>query len=469
MTDLTLRALPTLLTDCVLVGHAKKADVVFTPRQWFAMCAHMMNENPANFFLMPYQDKNGAAKFAKAYRANADKRIQWAWDTITDKAKSPASIGFYPTNAQKQSRWGAMDFDIHDDDRMRARDFAHKAFAYLIREPHLYVALTTSAGDPIYSGWHLFIFTAEFFPCEDWTRLLKQVADQIGAPVQSGICEIFPNGERGIGKGIRAPGTWNPKNGECGLILHETLSTLLPAITPKESNASLGTRCNTWEEKQITPSREFYRAFAVTAPRSRHDKLTKLVGAIFYQVGKEIARLNAEAQYIEATPAPAASCEEHLAEFEALWSGMERKWRYKLSPVEREKFESLETENERDAFRIIRNWKNASTEFDFKVVCGSLADRLGVTLKTASNIRQRFCALGILEQTAPYVPHKLAARYEWLLPEAKQQPELLKAEQSWRDPGDVRLKHPGYNTYATAKLLFNATPVEGGQNEQHYN
>jgi hypothetical protein len=68
-----------------------------------------------------------------------------------------------------------MDFDIHDDDRMRARDLAHKAFAHLIREPHLYVALTTSAGDPVYSGWHLFIFTAEFYPCEDWTRLLTHI------------------------------------------------------------------------------------------------------------------------------------------------------------------------------------------------------------------------------------------------------------------------------------------------------
>ena len=47
---LTLRALPTLLTDCVLIGHAEKADVVFTPPQWFAMCAHMMNENPNTTF-----------------------------------------------------------------------------------------------------------------------------------------------------------------------------------------------------------------------------------------------------------------------------------------------------------------------------------------------------------------------------------------------------------------------------------
>jgi hypothetical protein len=141
---------------------------------------------------MPYRDKDGKAKFAKAYRADVEKRMRWAWDTITAKAKSPASIGFYPTNAQRQSRWAAMDFDSHDDDQMRARDFAHKAFALLIREPQLYVALTTSAGDPQHSGWHLFIFTAEFFSCEDWTRLLRQVVDQIGVPIKPGVCESSP-------------------------------------------------------------------------------------------------------------------------------------------------------------------------------------------------------------------------------------------------------------------------------------
>ena len=75
--SLTLRSLPTLLTDCVIVGHACKADVVFTPRQWFALCVHMMNENPANFFLMPYRDKDGQPRYAKAFRADAEKRMQW--------------------------------------------------------------------------------------------------------------------------------------------------------------------------------------------------------------------------------------------------------------------------------------------------------------------------------------------------------------------------------------------------------
>src|SRR6266481_1613360 len=134
---LTLRALPTLLTDCVLVGHAQKADVVFTPRQFFGMCTHMMNGNSPSVFLMPYRDKDGKATFAKAYKAEADERIQWAWDTITGRAKLPTSIGFYPTNPQRQSRWAAMDFDMHDGDQMRSRDLAHRAFAHLIREPQL--------------------------------------------------------------------------------------------------------------------------------------------------------------------------------------------------------------------------------------------------------------------------------------------------------------------------------------------
>ncbi len=291
---LTLRALPTLLTDCVIVGHAKKADVVFTPPQWFAMCAHMMNENPPNFFLMPYRGSDGKPKFAKAHTRRANDRMLWAWETITGKAKDrPASIGFYPTNTKRQSRWGAMDFDIHDDDQMRARDFALKAFAILYRQPQLYVALTTSAGDPQHSGWHLFVFTAEFFPCEEWTRLLRQVADQIAAPVKPGVCEIFPDECKGIGRGIRAPGSWNPKNGECGLICHETLTKLLPTALPKSDICFLGTRSGTREEFQILPSSEFFK---ITAPGTRHAKLLEIVRVLFLQCGKEVARKQAELQ-----------------------------------------------------------------------------------------------------------------------------------------------------------------------------
>ena len=213
--SLTLRSLPSLLTDCVIVGHARKADVVFTPRQWFAICMHMHNENPANFFLMPYL-KDGQAKYSKAFKADVEKRIRWAWDAITGKAKRPASIALYPTNNQKESRWAGMDFDAHDGDYMRARDLALKAFAILIRQPDLFIALTTSAGDPQHTGWHLFIFSLDFHPCEDWTRLLKQVVAQIGATVQDGIVEIFPNEFRGIGNGVIDGSVWRGWSGGSG-------------------------------------------------------------------------------------------------------------------------------------------------------------------------------------------------------------------------------------------------------------
>jgi hypothetical protein len=450
--SLTLRLLPSLLTDCVLVGHGNRADVVFTPRQWFALCTHMMNGNPPTFFLMPYQDEDGRAKFAKAYKANADDRMQWAWDTITGKAKSPASIGFYPTNTQRQSRWAAMDFDTHDDDQMRAREYALKAFAILLRQPQFFVALTTSAGDPQRSGWHLFIFTVEFYPVEDWTRLLRQVADQIGAPVRSGVCEIFPDGSRGIGRGIRAPGTWNPKNGECGLILRETLSKLplasLPASSHKESNALYVLGEPRGREELSSPSSEIFRGehgewireSAITAPSTRHEKLANLVGITFFQASKEVARKNAELQHGEANPAPAASLREHLVEFDHLWAGMERQWKCKLSPTEREKFDNLMTDTERDAFRILRNWSHTASP-DFKVHCRSLSNRLSMSLRGASKLRTRFCTLGILRQTARHVPHKLAARYEWTSSrEAKRkQAALISVSPQWNgDPGDAR-------------------------------
>jgi hypothetical protein len=424
---LTLRSLPTLFTDCVLVGHARKADVVFTSRQFFAMCAHMMNENPANFFLMPYQDKNGTAKFAKAYRANAGDRAQWAWDTITGKAKVPASIGFYPTNSQRQSRWAAMDFDIHDDDRMRAREFALKAFTILYQQPQFCVALTTSAGDPQDSGWHIFIFTAEFFPCDDWTRLLKQVADQIGAPIKSGICEIFPDDCRNIGRGIRAPGTWNPKTGEFGLIAYERVSQLLEhpssLLGSDKEDASLSVGELLREQGESSPSSKFslYRgthgewrqSFAITAPRSRHERLAKLVGTAFYQAGRNVVLENVRLQYDESNPRPSTSLEEHLAEFDDLWAGMERDWRAKLSATEREKFDGLTTDTERDAFRIIHNWSRADSADDFKIQVEGLAARIGLSIRGAGKLRSRFCVMGILSKTADYIPHKRCARYRW--------------------------------------------------------
>ena len=450
--SLSLRQLPTLLTDCVLVGHEKRADVVWTPRQWFAMCIHMLNGNVANFFLKLYRDKDGQPKFSKAFKHDVIKWIEWSWRSITGKAKALVAIGFYPTNAERKSRWAEMDFDAHDGNTARARDFALRAFALLYQQPQLYVALTTSAGDPQRTGYHLFVFSREFCACEDWTLLLKQVAAQIGAPIEDGICEIFPNEFRGIGKALRAPGTRNLKTAECGLIVHETLSKGLFALSVGEDKESIALYLlgePRGKNFPSSPSSEVFKGehggwatlFAVTAPFSRHQKLLKLVGTAFLQAGKSVARKNAELQHREARPVPVATLYEHLAEFDQAWSGWESKWKEKLSHMEREKFEALWTETERDAFRLVRNWSQTDSP-DFYASCESLGARLGISLRGASKLRRKFCDIGILRQTAPHVPHKLCARFEWTAAaEPKRQQSALISPQQWNgDPGDVRSK-----------------------------
>ena len=452
--SLTLRELPSLLTDCVIVGHARKADVVFTPRQFFAIGAHMMNENPPNFFLIPYRDKGGQPEVCQACRADATKRIAWAWDTITGKAQSPASIGLYPPNADRKSRWAAIDFDAHDGNAARARDFALKAFAILYQQPQLFVCLATRAGDAEHLGFHLFLFSREFLPCEDWTRLLKQVCAQIGAEIRPGVCEVFPDefrGPRSIGRAIRAPATWNPKTGDCGLILHESLTqSFLPSLPygRERDSIALSVLCELPRQKSTSSQSsgvfrgehgEWQKQFAITAPSTRHERLTELVGTGLFQADREVVRKNAAIQYREATPTPKASEREHLEEFDEAWLGWERKWFAGLSAAERQKYEALTTQHEREGFRILRNWSQIANAGEFKIRCQSLGDRLGMSLKGANKLRRKLCELGILKQTRPYIANKFCARFRWTAgAEPKRHQSTRISPSPWNgDPGDA--------------------------------
>jgi hypothetical protein len=422
--ELDAAALPTLATNCVLVGHAQKADVVWTRDDFMALCEHMMNENERNFFLIPYRKEDGTAHFAKAKKARADRRASWAWDTISGRAKNPASIGFYPGNAEGKSRWGALDFDAHGDNGERARELALAAFQILYRHPQLFVVLATSGS----GGWHLFVFTRDSHPVEDWNRLLKQVVAMIGANIRKGECEIFPSDSHGrVGYGIRAPGTWNPKYDSFSLIAFENISPFLRAHNEERKRVSLSSRSNngleradlTYRNEEVLYRGEFdewQTRFAITTPRTRRERLKAMVEHIFRQVGREVARRNAEFQYNEKTVATEATLSEHLQEFDELWDWWETRWLTELSDSERKKFEALPMDsNDRAAFPIIRNFARlvSDREGDFKIVAEHLAKRLGVTLQTACNIRRRFCNAGILIQTAACVPQRFAARFRW--------------------------------------------------------
>ena len=446
---LTLQARPELPTHCYFLANASRASVIWTRDDFRALCHRMLNGNGEHQFLLCYRDAQDKVRFSKAYRAKATARIDWAFDTICGTAKRKTGIGFYPCNDNDESCWGALDFDAYNaNERIgRAYVFAGQAFDLLCREaPNLWLIAGTSGES---GGWHVFIFTPHFYPTSEWARFLREVADRIGAPLEKGICEIFPGNNRGLKFGIRVPGSWNPKDDSFGLIAFDGVTPKLKSSAlPKEEFYLFTSRSKGGAEKPVLPSRsmaglgtgDWAKAFPITAPRTRHDQLLGLIGATFHQTGSEISKRNAELQYINANPVPVTSLSEHLREFDEAWSGMERQWCAKLSAEERAKFDCLTSDTDRDAFRVIHNWSKSESP-DFKIHCRTLADRLGVTLQTASNVRRRFCSLGILQHVARYVPHRLAARYKWTagsVPKRKQ--AALMSLQQWNgDPGDVRL------------------------------
>ena len=310
------------------------------------LCELMRNDNPANEFLHVYCDSKGAPRFVKAKSPDVEKRITWAWDTITGRAKHKVAIGFYPWNSHGQSRWAAIDFDAHDGGAARAKAFALAAFQILRRHPEFYLILATSGSE----GWHLFVFSAEFHPVENWVRLLKRVADQIGAEIKTGICEIFPNETRNRSRphAIRAPGTWNPKTNQVGAIFFESIGPLLQKKRKKEVSSFLYHSSSEANAGQLNDSRtpsiycgghqNWLEQFAITQPGTRHAQLRALVYCIFRQVGHQVARRIADAQYQAARFQPKATLAEHLEEFEELWKWMTDQWRAELSDVEQEIF-----------------------------------------------------------------------------------------------------------------------------------
>jgi hypothetical protein len=433
MSSLTLNSPAALATNCVLIGHCDKADVVWTWTEFRTLCEHMLNGNSQTDFMLVYRDDENQPKFAKAKTAKANRYASWAWDTIRERVKHKVGIGFYPSNAEGKSRWAAMDFDAHDGDALRARAFALAAFSILQRNPQLFVVLGTSGSD----GWHLFVFTRDFYPIEQWTRLLKQVASLMGAEIKPGICEIFPDEVRaGLGYGIRVPGTWNPKTDSLGHIAYSSVTPLLAdAIERGKRSPFLCHATNEGKDPQLhdrmQPSLyrgfkdEWKSQFAISQPNTRHNQLKALVHHIFRQVGREVASRNAEAQYNEASPSPNATLAEQLEEFDSLWSWTAQQWYSELSDGEREAFDVLSSETQRDLFRIARSFaRQAEIEErrDFPFPVEQVAARVGLSHQFVSNLRRRFVELGILEKTAPHVTNRTAARFRWLLPQSKALP-----------------------------------------------
>jgi hypothetical protein len=430
--------LPTFANQYLIVGEAKRADVIWSEGDFLALCEHMLNENPLSHFLNVWKDPNGQPRFTKAsIRRRADKYANWAWATIIEKAKARTGIGFYPSNPEKKSRWAAIDFDAHNGEHEQARKHSLEAFSLLQEHPQLYLILCASG-----NGYHLFVFSRELHPIGKWIVFLKQVCERVEVPIADGICEIFPN-ERAesqpTGKGIRAPGTWNPKNKTFSLIEAETIRPLLEtlprtwssgigkvrfALPPNSTALSLHKSTNTYFLSTYSGSTEplVERVLAhhpISRKGTRNVVLMELIGDLIHMFGRKGAELIVQEHYRRNQQNIRSSLDEHLCEFANAWDGMGKKIVDSLSPDERRKFDGLGSEHQHDGFLIVRAFAGVAArkgEKDFAIARASLADRLSITPPGATDVIQKLCELEVIGPTQPYVRHKKPARFRWLLP-----------------------------------------------------
>jgi hypothetical protein len=226
---------------------------------------------------------------------------------------------------------------------------------------------------------------------------------------------------------LRAPGCWNPGTDSCSEIVWENTHSSLGIVLSGNSKTEplqIGDLQKQLPDKErsnsfssLYRSAELLQRLGITSAGTRNGKLASLVGDVFYQVGKVTALRLAEAQFRSKSVATKASEAEHLDSFQKLWAGLAEKWAATLSAAEREIFKRLETENERDAFRIVRSFARKADQdgaADFPIVRDSLAARLGISGQGAAKIRDKLAKLGAIEKTAEYVPNKFAARFRWL-------------------------------------------------------
>jgi hypothetical protein len=376
------------------------------------------NGNPPYRYVFGFRRKGSREpiyKHADKFkRLPVSKSIDWTLRTIggiDEPAKRHAYVPL-PNNSNGQSRWGGLDFDAHHEGELStASDLAIRAFLHVLNEP-LFTVLETSG-----IGFKLWIIANEFRDVSWWTTFLEEIVCAIGVRPQSGVVELFPNREPSkYGKGLRAFGSWNPRNNEINGILFDDLDQLLASFdaTVARERSYLSSRETSCPA--ISRETEFLEKFTIREPATRHARLLAMVGVLIVRYSYDVALQLAEWQFSTKTVFTNADLREHIADFESIWQWSLAQWRATLTETESIKFERLTTESEHDAFRIIRDFHRAASHSggaEFPISRDSLAARLQITGQGAGKLRFRFCEAEIIQRVKACVPNRRCAYYRW--------------------------------------------------------
>ena len=410
-------------------------DTLLTKDEFVRLVAHMANDNPISHFLVAYTDDDGKPHYSKAHpHRRVDVHASWTYDTITGKAKRKTSMGLYPKNKANESTWGALDFDAHEHGQDElAKNRAIRAFTLMLEYRDCYLILSASG-----RGYHVFILANEPRPVTEWTYLLKDTCESIGAPIQDGVCEIFPNdrtANQQIGRGIRVPGSLNPSTGEIGRIMADTIRPLLDHLERQASalkSATLTSNSSVPGElvrdKEVnnysyqhrgcfaSPSTqklidEVLAKYPITKKGTRHGVLVTLTGELFHKFGSQLSEQIAAQHYELYRDNVTTGHDDHMCEFRNAWRSFRKEKEKHMSDPERVLFDKLQTEAQREAFLLCRSFATLKKEFPLSQM--SLADRLGVTQQGSGYVIEKLISVGAIEKTVDAKTNRKSAHYKW--------------------------------------------------------
>jgi hypothetical protein len=259
------------------------------------------------------------------------------------------------------------------------------------------------------------------------------------APIQDGVCEMFPNAktaEQEVGRAIRVPGSLNPVTGEVEKIMADTIQPLLERLVRQETvqNNTTRERSSLRREKlSLVKEANSYsykkgQGFFASSTRmliekvlgkypirrkgTRNGILARLVGELFRKFGYALSEQIVRQHYCAHNGNVRTGLAQHLREFGQAWKSSRKKELARLNHSERERFDKLQTEQQREAF-LCRSFAKLNSEFPLSQA--SLADRLSATCQGAGCVIARLIEVGVIKKTAEAKPHSRSACYRWIV------------------------------------------------------
>jgi hypothetical protein len=419
---------------------------IYNREEVMALWRHCCNGNGDGRFVTACNFTKGGQQvnFYRDQKVPLYQRLNSAYRTAIGRASKPSqqnAVCAYTHNENEETVIGACDFDAHPkgnaaaaEDWARAETYAWSSLRqsmsveseFMLPQGFVFRVLEHTGG-----GFRLTLITKDYVSRDRMAEMLRFIANGMEAElagsdhpltIQSGMAEFAPDWAtpaEGYGKATKLPGSYNPKRNAPSLTLFDDVEALVSELVAKERK-SKEERIHSPEIKEqyvLLPSdislqggttEEHQRRYAeaslekvkaqllakhpATQGSRYNEGVKKLVGAAYEQMNERHIMDLVRRQYA-ATPGLEDNAQRHEKDGAAMIKVCERGWKRRLSQEEEAQYDRLTTDNERNAFRILRGWAKYA-ERQGKVMArlssSQLAARIDADRSTIDAIRDRF-------------------------------------------------------------------------------